>query len=74
MTLPLVVTTTIVDNLVSGILIDDEKSYDQLYIEIFKKLGLHDQDLKSYEGGSLLAFNESSTLLYGTIELLISFT
>lgn len=41
---------------VAGILIDHEISSDILHIGIFKKLGLHDRDLKTYEGKSLLAF------------------
>lgn len=37
------------------------------------RLGLRDLDFKSYEGGSLLSFNDSSTLPCGTIELPVSF-
>lgn len=72
-TLSLVVTTTMVNHSVLGILIDDRSSCNLMYLKIFKELMLHLQDLKPYEGRSLLAFNNFSTQPCGEMNLSISF-
>lgn len=70
---PPIVTSTISNHLVLGILIDDGSSCDQMYLRIFMKLVLHIQDLKSYEGRSLLALNGSLTRPNGAFDQLVFF-
>lgn len=71
-TLSLVITTTILNYSVSGILVEDHRSScDIMYHNIFRRLGLPVWDLTPYEGGSLMTFNESSTHPYGVVEILI---
>lgn len=69
MTLPLVVTATVVNHSVSKILIDDGSSYVIMYFSIFDKLGLWERNLMPYEVGDLLNFNKSSTHPFKTVEL-----
>lgn len=49
-TLPLIITTTIDNHYVLGILVDDESSCNLIFLVIFMKLGLSKKDLKSCEG------------------------
>lgn len=72
-TLPLVVTTTIMNHSISRILIDDMSLSDLMCIIIFLRLRLHGKYLKLYEVESLLVFNDSLTISCGTTELLVSF-
>lgn len=44
-----------------------------MYLRVFMRLILHVKDLKPCEGGTLLAFNDSSTRPCGTIDLPVSF-
>lgn len=57
---PLVVTTIITNHSILGILINGERSCNIMYLYIFKKLRLHEQDLTWYGGRNLLAFNNST--------------
>lgn len=57
----LVITATIENYLGSRILINDGSSCNIMYPDIFRKLGLCEWDLRSYKGGNLLTFNDSST-------------
>lgn len=70
-TLLLVIIATITNHLVSGNLIDNGSYYDIIYIDIFNRLGLRDQDLKPYEDVNLLVFNKSPMHSCGAIELTI---
>lgn len=70
--LPLVVTATITNRLLSQLLIDDRTSNDIMYIRIFGRLWLLERCLTPYEGKNLLEFNDYSTHPFGVVELLIS--
>lgn len=43
-----------------------------MYIFVFRRLGLHEQDLTTYEGEDLLAFNDYSTHPRGAMESPVS--
>lgn len=63
-TLPLIITTTIVNHFISGMLMDDEGSFNLIYVRVFTELGLSKQDLEPCESQSLIAYNDSSTRPY----------
>lgn len=70
-TLPLIITTTIVNHFISGMLMDDESSFNLIYLRVFTELGLSKQDIEPCEIQSLIAYNDSSTRPYGQIDLLV---
>ena len=64
-TLPLIITATIVNHYVKGILVDDRSSCNLIYFKILTELGLRKQELRLCYAQILLAFNDSSTLMCG---------
>lgn len=71
-TLLFVITVTIANHSILGVVIDDGISRDLMYIGTFMKLGLQMQYLKSSECKSMLSLNYSSICLCGRMDLPVS--
>jgi len=70
---PLIIIAGIRGHDVARCLIEEGSSVDILYQDAFEKLGLRKTNLKPYEGTELQGFNETSTRLWGYINLDVTF-
>lgn len=67
--LPLILVVTMVDQNLTGFLVDDKSSCNIFYTDLLELLGIQHTDMNPYYGGYLLAFNNSITLPSGVEDL-----
>lgn len=68
---PLVITATVGHFDLSQILINEGRSCDIMYSNMFKKIRLNKENLWPYEGSYLQAFNDITIVIGGYIKLMI---
>ena len=69
---PLMIIDTLGKFNVSQILIDDNSSCDNMYLELFEKINLNQRNSLPYEHSNLQAFNRTTNYPRGYMELIVS--